>query len=55
MGEVRIKIKLIKQISTIDSGWDGTYNGTSLPADDYWFTANFEDGRSTKGHFALKR
>jgi gliding motility-associated-like protein len=47
--------QLLKQISPQGNGWDGTYNGTLLPADDYWFTANFEDGRSTKGHFSLKR
>jgi len=48
--------KLIKQwVPRLDKGWDGTYNGTPLPADDYWFTLKLEDGRETKGHFALKR
>ena len=47
--------KLIKQISPISPGWDGTYNGHQMPADDYWYNIQFEDGRSAKGHFALKR
>lgn len=47
--------KLIKQISPIGAGWDGTFNGLELPSDDYWFSIKFTDGRSTKGHFALKR
>lgn len=47
--------KLIKQISATGSGWDGTFNGTQMPGDDYWFTVQFEDGRTAKGHFSLKR
>ena len=47
--------KLLKQIGTTGSGWDGTYNGHPMPADDYWYNIKFEDGRSAKGHFALKR
>lgn len=47
--------KLIKQIGTTGEGWDGTYNGSPLPADDYWYSIQFEDGRSAKGHFSLKR
>ena len=47
--------KLIKQISPVSPGWDGTYNGHLMPADDYWYNIQFEDGRSAKGHFTLKR
>lgn len=47
--------KLIAQISPFGSGWDGTFQGNPLPADDYWYTAKFEDGREAKGHFSLKR
>ena len=47
--------KLLKQIGTTGQGWDGTYNGKLMPSDDYWYTIQFEDGRSAKGHFALKR
>jgi gliding motility-associated-like protein len=47
--------KLLKQLSTTEIGWDGTYNGHQMPADDYWYSIQFEDGRSAKGHFTLKR
>ena len=47
--------KLLKQISTNGSGWDGNYDEHQLPADDYWYNIKFEDGRSAKGHFTLKR
>lgn len=47
--------KLLKQISAQGEGWNGTYNGQPMPADDYWYSVQFEDGRSAKGHFALKR
>ena len=47
--------KLIKQISPTSQGWDGTFNRTPLPSDDYWYTVKLEDGREAKGHFSLKR
>jgi valyl-tRNA synthetase len=55
--------KLIKQISSAGEGWDGTYNGNQLPADDYWFTVTYREmnaaGESVvkefKSHFAMKR
>jgi gliding motility-associated-like protein len=47
--------KLLKQISPSGQGWDGTFNGEALPADDYWYTLDLQEGRSAKGHFALKR
>ena len=47
--------KLIKQISPLSQGWDGTYNTVDLPSEDYWYSIKFEDGRSAKGHFSLKR
>ncbi|TGD58082.1 T9SS type B sorting domain-containing protein [Flavobacterium humi] len=47
--------KLLKQISPTGKGWDGTFGGTALPADDYWYTIQFENGRSAKGNFTLKR
>ena len=47
--------KLLKQIGTTGLGWDGTFNGYQMPADDYWYNIKFEDGRSAKGHFTLKR
>jgi gliding motility-associated-like protein len=51
--------KLIKQIKPSGQGWDGTYNGTSLPSADYWFFVDYLDknnnSRQFKSHFALKR
>ncbi|QLJ56653.1 T9SS type B sorting domain-containing protein [Flavobacterium psychrophilum] len=47
--------KLIKQISPLDQGWDGTDNGQKLPATDYWYTIQFENGKNIKGNFSLKR
>ena len=47
--------KLLKQISINGLGWDGKFNEKVMPADDYWYTIQLEDGRSVKGHFALKR
>ncbi|MDV6169622.1 T9SS type B sorting domain-containing protein [Flavobacterium sp. DG1-102-2] len=37
------------------SGWDGTYNGATLPASDYWFVINRNNGKEYKGHFSLMR
>ena len=47
--------KLLKQINPIGLGWDGNYNNHEMPADDYWFSIQFTDGRKVNGHFALKR
>ena len=48
----------LKQISPTSSGWDGTFNGQKLPADDYWFTVEYTENNQQKlfkNHFALKR
>ncbi|RZJ69252.1 T9SS type B sorting domain-containing protein [Flavobacterium sp.] len=50
--------KLVKQISTNGTGWDGTYNGSQLPSTDYWFTIDYSELGKTKtfrAHFTLKR
>lgn len=50
--------KLLTRIKPSSSGWDGTYNNTQMPADDYWFIVNYKkDGeeKEFKAHFALKR
>jgi gliding motility-associated-like protein len=47
--------KLLKLINDTDYGWNGSYTGKDLPADDYWFILSFEDGKKIKGHFSLKR
>jgi gliding motility-associated-like protein len=28
----------LKQLNPYGVGWDGNYNGNSLPSDDYWYT-----------------
>ena len=50
--------KFLKQINSIDFGWDGTYNSQAMPATDYWFRVIYlEDGinKEFKSHFSLKR
>ena len=57
--------KLLKQISPMSEGWDGTFNGRPMPSTDYWFTVEFvndfpgdeRDAKTMnyKGHFSLKR
>ena len=47
--------KLLKQLSPLSQGWDGKYNNKLLSSDDYWYSIQLEDGRISKGHFALKR
>lgn len=47
--------KLLTQLNTINNSWDGKFNSYELPADDYWFSLNFDDGKIIKGHFSLKR
>ena len=50
--------KLLKDLSPKGTGWDGTYIGQPMPADDYWFTVEYsEQGviKKFKSHFSLKR
>ncbi len=47
--------KLLVQLKVGDSGWDGTYNGQILPANQYWFRSELEDGRILTGSFSLIR
>ncbi|MCO6175242.1 T9SS type B sorting domain-containing protein [Flavobacterium sp. NRK F10] len=47
--------KLIKQISPVGNGWDGTFNGSLMPSTDYWYSIELENGKIIKGHFSLKR
>ncbi|TDD96179.1 T9SS type B sorting domain-containing protein [Flavobacterium cellulosilyticum] len=50
--------KLLKNISPLESGWDGTYIGYPMPADDYWFTVTYDEenmSKEFKAHFSLKR
>ncbi|AIG31036.1 hypothetical protein IA01_11470 [Flavobacterium psychrophilum] len=47
--------KLIKTFKGSEKGWNGTFNGQSLPSTDYWFVVKRKDGKEYKGHFSLKR
>ncbi len=50
--------KLLKTLPHTSRGWDGTFNGSNMPSDDYWFVAKIiQNGAAfdIKGHFALKR
>ncbi|MGM1057511.1 MAG: T9SS type B sorting domain-containing protein [Bacteroidota bacterium] len=47
--------KLLKEMSSLNQGWDGSFNGKIMPADDYWFSIALEDGKIFKGHFSLIR
>lgn len=50
--------KLLKQISPYGEGWDGTYNGNTLPSTDYWFKVEYLENnqkKEFKSHFSLKR
>ena len=47
--------KLLKELDPLSPGWDGTFNGFQMPADDYWFHIILQDGRDFKSHFSLVR
>ena len=53
--------KLVAQIPIDSQGWDGTYNGTKLSSDDYWFRVQLIPANTSKipvnkkGHFSLLR
>ena len=47
--------KFLKQFSATSEGWNGKFNNELQPSDDYWFVIELADGRTSKGHFALKR
>jgi gliding motility-associated-like protein len=50
--------KLMKQISPLGTGWDGTYNGQPAFSSDYWFLIHYlENGipKTFQSHFSLKR
>jgi len=50
--------KLLKQISPNGAGWNGTFNGHYMPADDYWFVIHYSENnviKEFKSHFSLKR
>lgn len=50
--------KLLKEIRPNGNGWNGTFNGRPLPADDYWFVIHYTEDtiyKEFKSHFSLKR
>ena len=47
--------KFLKQINPQGTGWNGNYNGKSLPSDDYWFVLEMTDGKVIKRNFSLNR
>lgn len=47
--------KLLKTLKDSNEYWEGEYNGNVMPANDYWFLIQFEDGKTKRGHFALIR
>ena len=47
--------KLITLLTNSNRSWNGMLKGKLLPSDDYWFIANFYDGKTYAGHFALRR
>lgn len=50
--------KFLSKFDVDRQGWDGSWNGTLMPTNDYWFIATyFEDGvkKQFKSHFSLKR
>ena len=46
--------KLLKTMDHADS-WDGKYDKKELPSDDYWFVVTRASGKTSKGHFSMKR
>lgn len=47
--------KRLASFDGVNQGWDGTHNGTALPATDYWFIVERHDGRKHQGHFSMIR
>ncbi len=52
--------KLLKQLSPLGNGWNGTFNGNAMPSSDYWFTVDYNepstgDRKTFNAHFTLKR
>ena len=47
--------KLLSKFFINSGNWDGTFNGSELPADDYWFEFSLPENLVLKGHFSLLR
>ena len=46
---------LIKSGTGEGFSWNGTFNGTQMPAGDYWYDINIEGFKQIKGNFSLLR
>ncbi|BAO56334.1 hypothetical protein NMS_2325 [Nonlabens marinus S1-08] len=46
--------KLLRVLTVVDSGWNGTFNNEPLPSSDYWYRIYYES-QEVVGHFSLKR
>lgn len=51
--------KLLRTIKATNPGWNGTYKGSVMPANDYWFLVTYfdENGieKQFRSHFSLRR
>jgi gliding motility-associated-like protein len=51
--------KVVAQIDIDNPGWDGTFNGKTLPSDDYWYSIKLTDRngvvRERQGNLSLLR
>ena len=47
--------KNLKILKSTDKGWDGVFNGSMLPAADYWYVIYLENKIPITGHFSLIR
>ena len=48
----------MKEISVQGQGWDGSFNGLSMPSTDYWFKVFYKENgefKEFRSHFSLKR
>lgn len=48
--------KHLTTLNAINKNWNGIFNGSPLPAADYWYILKLESGKpEIKGHFSLRR
>lgn len=47
--------KFLSAFGGSGQGWDGELNGSPLPATDYWFIIELENGQEVRGHFSMLR
>ena len=47
--------RVLKVLNENNPIWEGLDNDIKLPATDYWYLLELQDGRQVKGHFSLKR